>query len=132
VADELVVGGDDLSNWAVQRGSTFFLPPDQRMLTTFATIGEWVQNQNYSPAGVSAFLQDADYYLIAYALAHNHVVVTHEIASDGTKRVKIPNVCIGVNVKCMTPFAMLRAEKVRFILEENLMEHARKTRSVYK
>jgi hypothetical protein len=119
VADELVVGGDDLSNWADQRGIAFFLPPDQGMIASLAAVGQWVQNQNYIPAAVSTFLQDADYYLIAYALAHNHIVVTHEVARDGTKRVKIPNVCIGVNVKCMTPFAMLRTEKARFILEGN-------------
>jgi len=116
IADELKEGGDDLSNWANERGSAFFLTPDQQMLTTLATVSEWVQDQNYRPAAVSAFLQDADYYLIAYALAHNHVVVTHEVASDGIRQVKIPNVCIGVRVKFMTPFAMLRSEKARFIL----------------
>jgi Domain of unknown function (DUF4411) len=116
IADELKEGGDDLSNWANESGSAFFLTPDQQMLTTLATVSEWVQDQNYRPAAVSAFLQDADYYLIAYALAHNHVVVTHEVASDGIRQVKIPNVCIGVRVKFMTPFAMLRSEKARFIL----------------
>ena len=117
VADELAEGGDDLWDWAEQRGRTFFLPPDQQMLTTLTEISQWVQNQNYRPAAVSGFFQDADYYLIAYALAHNHVVVTHEVASDGIKQVKIPNVCIGVNVRCMTPFAMLRTESARFVLD---------------
>jgi hypothetical protein len=117
VADELAEGGDDLSNWVTERGGAFFLPPDQQMLTTLATVSQWVQEQNYRPAAVSAFLQDADYYLIAYALAHKHVVVTHEVASDGIRQVKIPNVCIGVKVKFMTPFAMLRTEKARFVLD---------------
>jgi len=118
VADELAAGGDELSNWAAQRGSRFFLPPDQPMLITLSTVSQWVQSQNYRPAAVSAFLQDADYYLIAYALAHNHVVVTHEVASDGVRQVKIPNVCIGVEVKSMAPFAMLRSERARFVLEK--------------
>ena len=52
---------------------------------------------------------------MAYLLDTN-VVVTHEVASDGIRQVKIPNVCIGVNVKCITPFAMLRMEKARFVL----------------
>jgi hypothetical protein len=87
------------------------------MLITLTTVSQWVQTQNYRPAAVSAFLQNADYYLIAHALAHDHVVVTHEVASDGVRQVKIPNVCIGVQVKCMTPFAMLRKERARFILD---------------
>ena len=116
VADELAAGDDELSVWAAQRGSAFFLPPDQQMLTTLATVSRWLQTQDYRAAAVTAFLQDADYYLVAYALAHNHVVVTHEIASDGIRQVKIPNVCIGVKIKFMSPFAMLRTEKARFVL----------------
>jgi len=74
------------------------------------------KNLHYRPAAVNAFFQDADYYLVAHALAHKCTVVTHEVASDGAKRVKIPNVCIGVKVKCMTPYEMLRRERARFVL----------------
>ena len=28
----------------------------------------------------------------------------------------MPNVCIGLGVKCLTPFEMLRRERVRFVL----------------
>ncbi|NOZ68906.1 MAG: DUF4411 family protein [Deferribacteres bacterium] len=117
VADELEAGNDELSEWAVRMGTDFFLPPDERMLASLATVSQWVQGQNYRSAAVSAFLQDADYYLVAYALAYQHVVVTHEVASDGVRQVKIPNVCIGVQVKCMTPFEMLRKERARFVLD---------------
>jgi len=116
IADELAAVTDELSQWAAQRGRAFFLPPDPQMLGTLATVGEWVQNQNYRPAAVNAFLQNADYYLIVHALAHDHIVVTHEVPSDGVRQVKIPNVCIGMNVKCMTPYEMLRRERARFVL----------------
>ena len=96
-----------------------FLPPDPQMLGTLGTVSEWVQNQNYRPAAVSAFLQNADYYLIVHALAHDHIVVTHEVPSDGVRQVKIPNVCIGLNVKCMTPYEMLRRERARFVLGDS-------------
>jgi len=116
VADELTAGDDQLSRWAEQRGDAFVLPPDEAMLTALAQVAEWVRQQNYIPAAVNTFLQDADYYLVAFALAHKHVVVTHEIASDGIKRVKIPNVCIGLKIKCMNPYEMLRLERARFVL----------------
>lgn len=42
----------------------------------------------------------------------------HENAADGRKKIKIPNACIGLNVKCMSPYEMLRTEKARFVLGE--------------
>ena len=56
-------------------------------------------------------------YLLAHAHAHSHVVVTHEVAANSTKKIKIPNACISLGVKCMSPFAMLQAERARFVLE---------------
>jgi len=120
VADELQEGGDDLSDWAAQRGMPFFLPADEAMLAAFPALTNWVHAQNYRPAAVTAFLQDTDYHLVAYALAHGHVLVTHEIPSDGEKRVKIPNACIGVNVKYTTPFTMLRKERAQFVLGQGV------------
>ena len=56
------------------------------------------------------------YYLVAYAHARNLVVVTHELPSSSTKRIKIPDACIALDVKVMSPYEMLRTERVRFIL----------------
>lgn len=116
VADELEAGSDELTEWASVRGEAFFLPADEAMLRSMPRVSEWATGQSYRPAAVSAFLQDADYYLVAHALAHGHVVVTHEVASDGVRAVKIPNVCIGLRIKCMTPYEMLRRERARFVL----------------
>lgn len=118
VADELASGSDDLSDWAAELGSGFFLPPDNKMLNVLATVSQWVTDQNYEPAAVNLFFQVADYFLIAQALGNGYVVVTHEIASESIKRIKIPNVCIGLKIKFMTPYEMLRKEKARFVLEE--------------
>jgi hypothetical protein len=52
-----------------------------------------------------------DYYLVAQAHAAGHTVVTHEIPSASTRRIKIPDACIGLSIKCMTPFEMLRASE---------------------
>lgn len=116
VGDEIAAGGDDLSDWAANRGDGFFLKPDAALLPVLGTVSTWANGQNYEPAAVNTFLQVADYYLVAHALAHGHTVVTHEIASASTKRIKIPNACIGLNLKFMTPYEMLRLERARFIL----------------
>lgn len=116
VGDEIAAGGDDLSDWAANRGDGFFLKPDAALLPVLGIVSTWANGQNYEPAAVNTFLQVADYYLVAHALAHGHTVVTHEIASASTKRIKIPNACIGLNLKFMTPYEMLRLERARFIL----------------
>jgi len=64
----------------------------------------------------SLFLQIADYYLVAQALAGSHVVVTHEQPQNSVNRIKIPNVCIECGVKYINPFEMLRREQARFVL----------------
>lgn len=116
VGDEINAIADKLSEWASHRGTEFFLKPDAAILSALPTVSTWVSTQNYDPAAVNTFLQFADYYIVAHALAHQCAVVTHEIVSDSRKKIKIPNVCIGLNVKCMTPFEMLRNERARFIL----------------
>jgi len=116
VGDEIEAGADDLAGWAAARDDGFFLKPDAAILPALATVSSWATGQNYEPAAVSTFLQVADFYLVSHALAHGHVGVTHEVAAASTKKIKIPNACIGVGVKCMTPFEMLRHERARFIL----------------
>ncbi len=116
VGDEIQAGGDELAEWAAKRGSDFFLKPDAAILEALPRVSGWATGQRYEPAAVSTFLQVADYYLVAHALAHGLTVVTHEKASTSTKRVKIPEPCIGLGIKCMTPFEMLRRERARFVL----------------
>ena len=116
VGDEIEAGADELADWASQRGTGFFLRPDATILPALGSVSTWATSQNYEPAAVNTFLQVADYYLVAHALAHGHTIITHEVAAGSTKKIKIPNACIGNNIKCMTPFEMLRHERARFIL----------------
>jgi hypothetical protein len=116
VGDEIAAGADELASWAANRGDDFFLKPDAAILPALAKVSSWATGQNYEPAAVSTFLQVADFYLVAHALAHGHTVVTHEVAAASTKKIKIPNACIGEGVKCVSPFEMLRHERAKFIL----------------
>lgn len=117
VGDELQALGDELSEWAAKRGKGFFLPPDDSVFPAMAEISAWATRQKYDPAAVDTFLKVADYYLIAQARAGGHTVVTHEVPSAATRKIKIPNACIGLGIKCMTPYEMLHLERARFVLE---------------
>lgn len=101
VGDELSAGGDELASWANSQGSNLFLAPDQSVIPSLASVSNWIYSQNYEPAAVSTFLQVADYYLVAHAHAHEFTVVTHEVPADSQKKIKIPNPCMGLKIKCM-------------------------------
>jgi Domain of unknown function (DUF4411) len=119
VADEIEAGQDTLSAWAKDHGGTLFKRTPPTLATQFEQVSTWVTAQQYTPAAVNTFLLAADYYLIAHALAGDHVVVTHEVHSNSPARIKIPNVCLGLGVRFMTPYQMLRIEKARFVLGTN-------------
>lgn len=116
VGDELQGHQDDLAVWAEARSAGFFLPPDQTVLPALASVATWANMQGFEPAAISTFLQGADYWLVAHALAHGFTVVTHEVPSNSIKKIKIPTACVGLKVPSMSPYEMLRREKARFIL----------------
>lgn len=116
VADEIAAGSDELTEWAQQQEETLFIRTGSGVAAQFGKVSAWVTAQNYEPAAVNTFLQVADYYLVAHALAGEYTVVTHEVPSDSVKRIKIPNVCTGLNLRFMTPYEMLRRERARFVL----------------
>ena len=116
VADELHAGEDELADWAAARGDGFFLRPDNIIVPALSTVSNWASGNGYQSAAVATFLQVADYWLVAHALAHDCTVVTHEVPADTTSKIKIPNACIGLGVPCMNPYEMLRRERARFVL----------------
>lgn len=116
VADELIAGSDELTDWVKDKGEAFFLRPDDTIVPALTAVSEWATSQYYTPAAVGTFLQIADYWLVAHAVAQECIVVTHEIPSDGKRRIKIPNACIGLKLHCVSPYEMLRRERARFIL----------------
>ena len=116
VGDEVQAVADELSQWAAARGDGFFLRPDAAVLPSLGAVSAWATGQRYEPSAVSTFLQVADYYLVSHAHAGGHTVVTHEVPSASTRKIKIPDACISLNIRCITPYEMLRRERARFIL----------------
>jgi hypothetical protein len=116
VGDEVEAVEDELSEWAAARGPGFFLRPDEAAFPALAAVSTWASGGAYEPTAVTTFLQVADYYLVAQAQAGSHTVVTHEVPSASVRKIKIPDACIGLGIKCMNPYEMLRRERARFVL----------------
>lgn len=116
VGDELQGIADELSDWARDQGDSFFLPADDAVLPALPKVSAWASSDTYEAAAISTFLQVADYWLVAHALAHKCVVVTHEVPSVSTRKIKILNACLGLGISCINPYEMLRRERARFVL----------------
>ena len=110
VFDELMDVQDDLSNWAkARKTSGFWVQPSVGVQTALRSVVAYV-NANYPPNHVtSRFLDRADPWVIAHALAEGGAVVTLEArVPANSQKVKIPNVCDHFNVQSVTTYQMLR------------------------
>ncbi len=116
VGDEVQAVADELSEWAAERGDRFFLRLEPSAVPSLAAVSDWATGRKYEPSAVNTFLQIADYYLVAQAHAGGHTVVTHEVPAASQRKIKIPDACIGLGIKCVTPYEMLRLERARFVL----------------
>lgn len=117
VADELQGVDDELADWAAARSGQFFLLPDDSVISAAGDVSQWAYGQGYQDAAVDTFLQVADYWLVAHARAYECVVITHEVPDNSAKKIKIPNACVGLGLRCMNPYDMLRRERARFVLD---------------
>lgn len=120
VRDELDQVDDQLRQWmtTVMPASHFAASDDEATIDWFTKMMAWVQAQaQFSSQAKAEFAGVADGWLIAYAKAHDLVVVTHEVhAPDAKRKVPMPNVCKAFGVTSQNSFDMLRSLKVRFTL----------------
>jgi len=116
VRDELMAGGDELTDWVKALPTSFFLRPNSNAIDSLRIVAEWADQAPLYEAGArSDFLDRADYYLVAQAHASQYAVVTNEVAAEKRTQIKIPNACAAHGVPVRTLFNMLRAENARFV-----------------
>jgi len=109
VQKELIAGADQLAEWAAHNKS-FFRVTDQATAARFPALTSWAASRQYTAAALAEFAGDhADYQLVAYASAHDHVLVTHERSNlESRRRVMIPDACAAIGATCLDPFEMMR------------------------
>ena len=112
----IVSGNDGLANWASKLTSNFFLESSTDLYDALKDVSDWVILQDYEHTSIEEFLKNEDYYIIGHALAGRHIVVTHEKRTNSKKKIKIPDVCFGLNVPCIDSFEMLRKLQPCFVL----------------
>lgn len=113
---EIENGNNALATWVVQQFAQGFSSSNTTIVVTeYSRIINWAQNNpQFTQIAKAEFAAVADGWLVAYALAHKHTVVTHEILAPNIQnRIKIPNVCVAFNVPYCNTFEMLRALGIR-------------------
>jgi hypothetical protein len=117
VFDEINAGSgqDELKRWVRnQVQTTFFLSTNDSDVTNqYGLIVNWVNGRPYTLPAKAEFMAVADGWLIAFAKAKNRILVTQETPQpQSLNKVKIPDVCNGIGVRCIGTFDLLRALNV--------------------
>jgi hypothetical protein len=113
VKNEIDRGKDALADWATRDFSSWFVSTaDLSVLNAYRAIMIWTQTQGqFSEEARAEFAEadNADAWIIAYANANGHTVVTQEKYNPETRnRIPIPNVCRAFDVPYVDVFEMLR------------------------
>lgn len=117
VKQELSRGHGELAQWVnTDFHEAFCATNQEEVFESYAKLVTWVQSQTqFSDAAKTEFASVADGWLVAYAMANDCVVVTHEVFSADIKRkVPIPNLCRAFHVDDVDTFKMMRDLGVRF------------------
>ncbi len=104
----------ELKPWAEARPTLFAKSADVPTSDCLTRLALWT-SENYDVVGYEKFFTGADFVLVGYALAHNHIVVTQE-TKGGKSKVKIPDACDAMGVKCINTWDLLKKECPKFIL----------------
>lgn len=117
---EIDKGKGELKDWAENDFHEWFVSTaDEAIIDAYRQIMEWAINeaQFSEPAKAEFSAEDnADAWLIAFALTKNYIVVTEEKFDPNPNikgKIKIPNVCRAFGVLDSDTFQMLRAIGVK-------------------
>ncbi|KMV34644.1 DUF4411 family protein [Franconibacter pulveris] len=117
IGRELKEGNDELAEWAKARPGHFIKNDDAETQAIYTQLVQSVMAGDYNAGNRDNFLAKADPWIIAKAKSSGATVVTHEsLVIEGTKKVKVPNICRQFDVPCMNTFQFLRELKARFVL----------------
>jgi hypothetical protein len=121
VYNEILDGKDELAAWMKPRKA---LVRDERKCAktnqAYAQLGAAVAARKppFTPPAVAKFHSGADPWVVAFAAANDHTVVTMEVAAPlRTAEVKMPDACKLLNVPMINTYQLLRQLGVQLIMK---------------
>ncbi len=118
VKAEIDRGNDALKDWANNEFHSWFISTaEDDVVAAYRRVMQWAYSQTqFTDAAKGEFASgdNADAWVVAYALAKSCTVVTQEQFDPNIRRrIPIPNVCQAFNMQPIDTFQMLRALGVR-------------------
>jgi hypothetical protein len=118
VKKELLQNKDDLSQWIIENLPEDFFNDTSTVVTNYASLTGWVYSKSdqYFPTAIAEFLHadEADAWLIAFAMTYGNHIVTHEVSKPNSKnRVMLPDAANQVGVTCIKTIDLFRVLGVR-------------------
>lgn len=116
VYDELAPQADPLAEW-VRGRRPMFQEATGEIVAAAQQVNAWAfAHPDFSPEAKNDFAAVADSWLVAHAIAGQHVVVTHELLGQYKRRIiKIPNAAHQFGVRVVQPHQMLRELGAQFV-----------------
>lgn len=119
VQQEIYQNKDDLTVWCSENLPNDFFKETSVVLPAYVEVVQWANSKagHYKPSALNEFLDadEADAWLVAYALANGNILVTHEVGDPaGRKKIKIPDAAAPFGIKCFTTIEMFRELKQGF------------------
>ena len=111
VYDEILKGNDDLVKWIKNYKNRFtnMCCNDLDIISCYKEIANSIQsNSRYNDNAIYEYFDVADSWVCAAAKAKNLIVVTNEVKSNATKRVKIPDVCERFSIEYKNAISFIR------------------------
>ncbi|PSR05219.1 MAG: DUF4411 domain-containing protein [Bacteroidetes bacterium SW_11_45_7] len=119
VMDEIYNNEDELKRWCQQNLPDDFFKSTGNIAESYADVVRWAYSHrdHYKQTALDDFLSDdvADAWLVAYAYAYNHVIVTQEIPEPaGKSKIKIPDACQPFTVRYIDKISLFRELNEQF------------------
>ena len=117
VLDELKRHKDPLVSWLNDLHGVEPYAISDQALDKYLEVCKWASVRGvYTNQAIREFKTEdrADAWLCAEAWASNMTLVTYETHSKSPNKVKIPDVCSGLDIKWMNGFEFMRAQGFRF------------------
>lgn len=119
VKNEICANGDELSEWIRNNLDGSVFKDSEECLDEYRSVTGWAisKNDHFSESAIAEFCHadEADAWLISFALKKGIIVITHEVSAPGSKKkIKMPDVCNQFGVRYMNTIEMFRTIGERF------------------
>ncbi|MDA3905202.1 MAG: DUF4411 family protein [Bacteroidales bacterium] len=119
VKHEIYQNDDELKSWCIENLPNDFFKDSSEVIEDYTQVVNWAvsKSEHYIQRAMEEFLDadEADAWIIAYALKNDLIITTHEKSQpDSKKKIKIPEPCNALGVTFVDTIEMLRRLNTQF------------------